>query len=443
MAKIQNKMDIKNAGKNYDKSWGRHFIINVFIGIAIALILFSVEHTDWGEASINKFFDLGIKMEAAKSTKVMESLNDRRNIRISDKIVFAEIDHETYNKWGRPLLAPRAKLAEVIKIASEGGAKIIALDILLENKDCCHPQDDLVLRKTLQDMTDKNSATKVIFPVSIGCDGKNRNNIYQNLIDRNPNFYIASAQISASVTDRVIRYWVPFETVKNDNGNNIIWHMSFLAAMLDKGKEVEIREFENTIKSDKFHKDHRIVMDRDRFITISPDRDEIYRNRIRFFLIPKNTLSSHPDGNLFENVYNFDEIKNASLKDKIVIIGNSSPDTGDIHPTPVGDMAGIFIIGNAVNTISLGIQPSPSPLWLSVIIDVTMIIIAAFLFLNKLRSLKAQLISYLVIIPLAIASWYVFIKTGMFMNFVFALLGINIHSTISYIEDELKKWRVK
>ena len=438
---IYNKMSFINVWKKFYNSEAFHLLINVFIGIAIAVFMFGVEHTDWGEANINKAFDFGIKVEASKSTKAMESLKAQRNIHISDRIVFAEIDHETYKKWGSPLLTPRVKLAEIVKIAHEGGAKIIALDVLLENKDCCHPQDDLILRKTLQDITDKKSTTKVIFPVSIDYDGKKRKNIFQDLIDQNPNFYIASAQISASVTDRIIRYWVPFETIKNDNGGNIIWNISFLVAMLDKGKEREIRKFEKTIISGKFHKDHRIELDHDRFITISPDRDEIYRNRIRFFLIPKNTLSNYPGGNLFENAYNIDEIKHVSLKDKIVIIGNSSPDAGDIHHTPVGDMAGIFIIGNAVNTISLGIQPSPSPLWLSIIIDIAFIFMAAFLFLNKLKSFKAQIISYLAIFIFMIVSWYVFIKTGIVLNFVFAWIGINVHSTISYIEDDLKKRR--
>ena len=172
---------------------------------------------------------------------------------------------------------------------------------------------------------------------------------------------MAMAQISATATDRIVRYWVPFETVRNGNDDSVLWNLSFLITMLNEGKEKEIKELEKTIKAGRFNNVHHFKLDYNRVITISPEKDEIYRNRIRFLLVPKNTLLGHMGGNLFDTVYQYNEIKHASVKDKIVIVGNSSPDAGDIHPTPVGNMAGIFIIGNTVNTISLGLQPSQSP----------------------------------------------------------------------------------
>jgi CHASE2 domain-containing sensor protein len=416
-----------------------HFFINVSVGIVIAVFFHFLEHTDWGEATINKAFDFIIAKEAEKSAEAMESLTAQRNIGISDRIVFAEIDHETYKKWGKPLITPRDKLAEIIKIASEGGAKIIALDILLEDKDCCHPESDCELRKVLQDMTDKKAAAKVIFPVRIGYDGKARKNIFQDLIDNNPNFYAATASIAAAATDRVVRYWVPFATVKNGSDDTILWNMPFLIAMLAEGKEREIKEFGNIIKAGRFHKAHHFTLDHNRDITISPERDEIYRNRIRFLLVPQNTLPGHPGGNLFDTVYQIDEIRHATVRDKIVIIGNSSPDAGDMHPTPVGNMAGIFIIGNAINTISLGLQPSHSPLLLNIAIEAVIVIMAAFLFLY-FPSLLAQILgSAVLILCLGVVSYYFFLYTGIFLNFIFAVIGMSFHRTIANIEEITKK----
>ena len=418
-----------------------HFFINVLIGISITVFFYFIEHTDLGETTINKAFDFIIIREAEKSAEAMESLTAKRNIGISDQIVFAEIDHETYKKWGNPLITPRDKLAEIVKIAYEGGAKIIALDILLEDKDCCNPQSDRELRNILQDMTYKKSSTKVIFPVRIDYDGKIQRNIFKGLIEKNPNFYMAIAQISATADDRIVRYWVPFETFRNGNDDSVLWNMSFLIAMLNEGKEREIKEFEKTIKTSGFRNVQHFKLKHNREITISPDKDDIYRNRIRFLLLPKNTLSGHMGGNFFDTVYQYKEIKHASVKDKIVIVGNSSPDTGDIHPTPVGNMAGIFLIGNAVNTISLGLQPSQPPLWLNILIDTIIVIMAAFLFLH-FNSFTAQIFSYVVIIPvLGIASWFVFLSTGIFLNFIFALIGINSHKTLAQIIESFeKKW---
>jgi len=422
--------------KNFSRIKKIHFFINVFIGITVVLFFHFVENTDWGEANINKAFDFIIKKEAEKSAKSMENLTAQRNIGISDKIVFAEIDHETYKKWGRPNLIPRDKLAEIIKIAYEGGAKIISLDILLEDNDCCHPQSEGELRKILQDMTDKNSATKVIFPVRVSYDGKIRTNTFQALIEKNPNFYAASAYISATAADMVVRYWVPFEIVQDDR-NTILWNVSFLAAMLDKGKEAEIKDFEQTIKKDGFRNDHHFQISNDKFITITPDKDDIYRNRIRFLLVPQNTLSNHPGGNLFDNVYQLDHIKHANVKDKIVIIGNSSPDAGDIHSTPVGNMAGMFIIGNAINTLSFGLQPSRPPLWLNIMIDIVIVIMAAFIFLY-FNSFRAKILSYVVIIPIVgFVSWLIFLYIGVLLNCIFALMGIVNHPMADHIAEYL------
>jgi hypothetical protein len=237
----------------------------------------------------------------------------------------------------------------------------------------------------------------------------------------------------------VVRYWVPFETVKNGSDNTILWNMPFLITMLAEGKEREIKEFEKTIKAGSFHKAHHFTLDHNGGITISPERDEIYCNRIRFLLVPKNTLPGHPGGNLFDTVYQVDEIRHATVRDKIVIIGNSSPDAGDMHPTPVGTMAGIFVIGNAINTISRGLQPSHSPLWLNMVIEAIIVIMAAFLFLY-FHSFLAQILgSAILILTLGFVSYYFFLYTGIFLNFIFAVIGMSFHRTIANIEEITEK----
>jgi CHASE2 domain-containing sensor protein len=414
-----------------------HFFINIAVGILIAIFFHFIEHTDWGEGTINKAFDFIIAREAANSARTMESLTARRDISPSGGIVFAEIDHKAFTKWGSPLITPRAKLAGIVKTAYKGGAKIIALDILLEDKDYCHPQGDRELRKVLQDMTDKKVPVKVIFPVRINTNGQIRKNLFKDLIDRNPNFYAATSHISASAADRVVRYWVPFEKVQNGADSTILWNMPFLITMLAEGKEGEIKEFEKTIKAGRFNHPHYFNLGRNRSIILSPEREEIYRNRIRFLLVPPNTLPDHPGGNLFDRAYQVDEIKQAPLRDKIVLIGNSSPDAGDMHPTPVGSLAGIFIIGNAVNTISLGLQPSHSHFLLNIMVEALVIVLAAFLFLYFSSFLAEILGSGILILILGVVSYYVFLRTGVFLNFIFAVIGMSFHKTIATIEDEI------
>ena len=79
-----------------------HFLINIFVGIGIAVVCHFLEHTDWGEATINKAFDFVVAREAGNAAQSMEQLGEQRHNRISDRIEidFVEIDHETYKKWG-------------------------------------------------------------------------------------------------------------------------------------------------------------------------------------------------------------------------------------------------------------------------------------------------------------------------------------------------------
>jgi len=412
-----------------------HFAVNISIGIIIAIFFHFLERTDWGESTINKAFDFVITREAEKSVAAMRRLDSKKNPKISDQILFVEINDETYRKWGKPLMTPRDRLAETIIFASRGGAKVIILDVLLEERDCFHTGGDARFRKVLQDMTDRGAPVKVIFPVRIGQDRSIfKNNIFKDIIERNPNFYTATANIAFTSTDRVVRYWIPFETVKYSGSLTVLWNMSFLAAMICEGKETELKQIEAKITSGTFRKAHYFAMGHSRRIAISADREDIYHNRIRFFLIPKQTISWHPGGNLFSTLYQIDEAKHADFKDKIVIIGNSSPEAGDTHYTPVGDLAGMFIIGNVINTISLGIQPSRTPLVLNILIEIVIIIIAAYVFLY-FHSFVAQMIGPLIVFPaLGIISYFYFIYTGVFLNFVFAVAGMGLHETIAKIE---------
>ena len=418
-----------------------HFAINLSIGILIALFFHFLEHTDWGEDTINKAFDFVIAREAGNAAGAVESLTSQRSTRATDRIVFVEIDDEAYRKWGKPLVTPRDRLAEIVESAYKGGAKVILLDILLEDRDCCHPDGDRKLRNVLQDMTNGKAASKVIFPVRIGRDGGvQKKSLFEDLLRGNPNFYTATAGISATATDRVVRYWIPFEAFKDGGDTTILWNMSFIAAMLAEGKESEIKECEKRIKTGTAHGTQRIELSNGKSIKVTSDREDIYSNRIRFLLVPKNALSDHAGGNLFDGLYKLDETMHATFKDKIVIIGNSSPDAGDMHPTPIGNLAGMFIIGNATNTIALGIQPSRSPAWLNLLIEAFVVIMAAFLFLH-FHSFLAQLLgSSVLMVSLGIVSYYYFLYTGTFLNFIFAVAGMSFHRIATNIEEiALKK----
>lgn len=299
-------------------------------------------------------------------------------------------------------------------------------------------------------MTNKKVPTKVIFPVRIGQKGVIKNNLFDDLIEKNPNFYTAIPDITATAADRVIRYWRPYETFKVANEYSILWNISFLTAMVAHEKTQEMKELENKIKSQRFSGHCSVLLGNGKEIKISEEKDDMYLYRIRFLFIPNGTLDSYPEGNLFKELYTSEQLEHisfndnlVSLKDKIVIVGSSNPDNGDLYPTPIGDMAGMYIIGNAINTILFGLQPSHSSMYVNILIEFFVIIVAAYCFLY-FNVLLAQIIaSVIFIFALGIISYYYFLHTGVFLNFTFAVVGMSFHRIISNIEEIIEKKAIK
>lgn len=429
------KLISKPSLKKLSRDEKIHFFINIGLGIAVVIILQFYEYTDFGENAINKAFDYIIAKEAAESAR-LGNISAQKDKIVAEQIVFVDMGN-AYKKRGLPMVTPRDELAKIIEAAYKGKAKIIALDILLEDEDCCHPEHDRKLRRVFQEIIDKKSSTKVLFPVRIGNDGEIKKSLYEDFIARYPNFYPTIPYLSATVSDRIVRYWVPYEKVKGDSRYSFLWNVSFLTAMLAQGKEDELKMIGQEIKGQKKSKAHFIRLSNMKEIEISSDRDDIYRNRIRFFLIPADILYKYPVGNMFEMVCDVNEVEYVTFRDKIVVIGNSNPDAGDVHLTPIGNMSGMYIIGNALNTILLGLQPSRPSLVLNMLIEFIVIIIAAY-FLSRFPPLIIKIFKSIVLISiLSVISYYYFLRTGVLLNITFAVLGMGFHDTALSIEKSL------
>lgn len=430
MKKLSSYIDFRK----FSRKKKSHFLVNIGVGIIIVILFHFLEHSKWGEDTLNIAFDRIIAIEAETAAKKAENINGSKDDRLSEQILFIDIDDNTYKNWGRPLLTPRDELAKIVEAAYLRNAKAIVLDILFEDMDCCNLTSDGNLRKVFKDMTNKAATTRVIFPVRITCDGDIRKNLFDDLIERNPNFYTAIPNISATATDRIVRYWMPYEQVKNTKKNYILWNVSVLAAVIANEKIEELKKIENKISIQQVAEDSSIRTKNGKHIYLSAKNTDLYRNRIRYLLVPPNIMSDHRGGNIRE-VYTVDQAKYLDFKDKIVIIGNSSPDVGDIYPTPVGNMAGMYIIGNAANTILLGLQPSHSSVYVNIAIEIMIIIVAAYLFLYFASLLAQILVSIILILTLGVISYYYFLYTGIFFNFIFAVAGMSFHKTISDIEE--------
>lgn len=421
-----------------------HFFINLAIGLGIVVLLHFLQETRWGEGTLDKFFDLFVSSESKKAARVQVDLRQA-------PILFVEIDHETYAKWGEPLITPRDKLARILQVLHESGAKVVILDVLLEGPDC-RPENDRALLEAIKKIRDDPAGRmQLILPQRIGFEGGLKKTVFDEALGKGspgnesgpPRIYRATPTLSATGSDNVVRYWNLYERYRGDDGlEDIIWGTPIVAVLL--AVEGGLHKLEPSGEILRTIGDHRgtsfdvLRLNNGKNIRLPYDNAHLYLQRLRFWLVPQGPSAA---GNLFQTVVKYDELESYRdmYKGKIVVVGNSSPDVGDIHRTPIGDMAGMFVLGNSIYTILAKDQPSPPSIWLSLIIELVVIVAAAYFFLY-FTSLLAQIIATVSILAVfGYFSYLLFLRTGIFVNFVFAIVGMGFHETAKDLEEIVEK----
>jgi CHASE2 domain-containing sensor protein len=415
--------------KKFEKVKRTQFFLNLAVGVLIVLLLHGLESTQWGEGVLNKTFDLFIRMDANKAVKQDADMGD---------IFLVDIGHnrktpKDAEKVNQPInyLSLRDTIANLLKMAFEGDAEIVVLDFFFEEHDCCNPERDEALRRVL---SENNTWTKVIFPVNSGQNKTHKPLIFDGEIDNNPNYLRAIPIFYASSSDFIGRYWKAYQEYDN---NKILWSIPVLSAALHAGKMKELKEIEQKISGEGHTFGvYTFEMNRDtnRTYLLPVGDNDIYLQRIRYLLIPKDCIMAHREGNI--RLPTIDNLMPDRFKNKIVIIGNSDPNVGDSHPTPVGNMPGMFIHGNSLYTLLQGLQPLRAPWWVSILLNIFIIIMAVYLF-HYLDSFLADLLGMIagIVILGFIAYFYFFQNFGIFPNFVFGIAGIGYIETMYSLRE--------
>jgi hypothetical protein len=334
-----------------------------------------------------------------------------------------------------------------MKMAFAGEASVIVLDIAFEENDCCYPERDDQLRKVLAD--NKEKETKIIFPVRIGKNKKIQKLIFSEEIDNNPNYFRAISTLLAFPGDAVVRHWKAFREYGDqgeDKVKKILWNIPVLAVALHNGKEKDLENLEPLM----IQRDKRIAVYSLEF-DIAGEKKKLklplleldsFLQRIRFRMIPNDCIKGSKAGNI--RVHKIENLTRQRFKNKIVIIGNSGPGVGDVLSTPVGDMAGMYIHANAIHTLLKGNQPGRPAWWVSFLIDLFIIIGAAYLFHYMETFWKDLLVLIVGIFGLGAAGYFWFFKSsGIFPNFVFGIAAVGYIEIMNSLKDILVKGRKK
>jgi len=444
-------IDFFNWG-SWESEKRKAFFINISIGVIIGVFFHFAGTRQSMENLLNVTIDKMVYWESYSFFHRWGSCVDKppkdkgcaeiRN-KISKNIGFIDIDEQTDAGWGEPLFIPRDKIAQFIILAEHNKAKVIIFDIIFDHPSN-NPAADSELRKVLKNLTERKSSLKIVFPVLKGKkDGRLKKNIFDEFIEKNPNFHRALPYVSTSILDKIVRYIRFYDIAKKQNGERIVlWGSHFLSTILFTDDESKLQPLENKILEDyKKHKVGRYAIELSNGIKLHIANNELFSNRIRFSLLPPGIFGS--EGNLFTERILPDEIKalQKNLHNKIVIIGTSSSDKESWYPTPVGEMAGIYIIGNIVNMLSGNWQIRDAPPWINLLTELLVILFASYMFVHFQPSVARIISTLLLLILLIPVTYHFYAQHGIFINSIFLfmnsllpVLGMGWRRILAFIE---------
>jgi CHASE2 domain-containing sensor protein len=390
--------------------------MNFAVGVVIAIGCYGLESLRFGVKSLDYIFDLYISHESDKAQEIIQAKDTIPNFYRG--IVFIDINYQNYKNWGFPSITPRNELAKIISLADSAGAKIIIPDFTFEYNDNKTRANDDSLRNVLNKIA-KTKKSRIIFPAEIGRDSSLKPNIFNDIIDTCSNFYYSLPTISASPYDGIVRYSKEYNFYidSNTRKNKIMLSIPFMVTELLRDSNITKKEL--SAEDDK-----------------KEETSNLFSNRIRFFIVPgSDTIKKYRSGNIpAEQYFKIDNIIPEFLRDKIVIIGSSNPESEDNHLTPIGKIPGMYILGNVINTEILKLNPKEMPCYIKVLIELFVIFGASILFMLFNEFIARVISSAAIIILFAIINYIIFYNFNYLFNFILPVLGMGFHRIISSYE---------
>jgi CHASE2 domain-containing sensor protein len=285
------------------------------------------------------------------------------------------IDDATYDAWGEPLLTPKSRLKELIEVAARAKPTAIVVDIDLRYKD----PDEVGAAALLQFLTSYDGPPLVIArassPISAGLEAGDGSGLvrltktpFDAAIAGNPRLFMATTLFEVD-RDFVIRRWRLWETDCTSTPKQSIPSVQLLVAAIaikgaDKARALE-RDLAGAatgacdlkgkarrlagLPAIRKALDHNVASDRAGRITYSykpnAKQSQSFGSMVRTpdgrthvlakVASAQSVIGKELDGSLF--------------MDRVVLIGATHRDSGDVHRTPLEAMAGVFILANAIS----------------------------------------------------------------------------------------------
>jgi len=414
----------------------RLFLSNIGIAVLIAVVIAQFHQNRWLVRLENSAMDT--MMEFNKGLPRMSAGGDDNALQFT----YLDIDDASYRVWNEPYHTPRDKILRLVKIAAENRARLIVLDIDLSragtNADNDQrlaeylaaygrdePQPPLILVRTFYNNTSSDREWTDIRPS------------FLDEYEFSSAVQWAQPLFRKTMWDGVVRQW---HLVKSGclKGQLVLLPAAQLVAttLLAGDYSTPANQYADlsSVRIDRCSDDPNTGQHVD--FPASDGRNDSYApetdiSQRLIYTMPWDgpapdlvTVSAHliTDSN--------HEISDDLIANRVVIVGASFAESGDIHRTPIGEMPGALIIANAIKSLSLYGQIRSPPAWAQWVLRLALIMLAAWVF-SRFTSLTAICMAGAIIIGALVPISFYFFKYGLWLDFAVPLFAMMIHRAVA------------
>jgi CHASE2 domain-containing sensor protein len=389
--------------------------------------------------------------------------------------VLVDINDETYHAWGEPLFTPRNRLTNLIKAAVDAKARMVIVDIDVSQptpveRSALHPTDQ-ALKNYLADYvteckakTDKDEeCPSIIFvrafraapdPVPVPRTGFLEEIIAQSA----PYLQWASAHFYRA-EDQVVRRWQLWQpSCSTDKQPQIVPSIELLAMAMVQNCTTQLQKAlqpfqpQNCngayIPSQKPPPETVTLCDlsigtkiRDVNQRIMYSMPWLKENKLPWVMLSQADEEALTVCSALSVEAGTEKDCMARLTDRIVVIGGSYRDGGDVHLTPLDEMPGSLVIINAIHSLLHYEKIEQLPEWGKGLITVILIIIMSLLF-ARFTSFWGLILSGVFLIFILLPVSIFLFRYGIWLDFALPLIAVQIYRIASDF-DERREQRIR
>jgi len=456
------------------KGWQRHWIVNIGIGLTIELVLHATASVPIVTAAQNLTMDAAMQAQSAFPSA----------LRPSTPITFIDVDAATWRdpSWGggRPYVAPREKLAALIDYAFRHDARIVVLDVAVDEPptpgdaelvrflDTLAKPGDLKPEQQLLVIRTIDSAAELAQPTASPSDLQISDELRPSPLEaalvRDAAHVHETAPYFETSRDGVLRDWrlwrsacqrdtpagaghwrvipsvqLAVAAMLRDPAWSAPWppQTNAGACLVDFGALGQVGTLTTQDEIDRRARDavaphrqitHHAKIEGSADDGVDPSSRIFYRWRWGASASPIPTISAT------EALSGVGPAGHAWFHEGVVVIGQSFADARDMHATPLGAMPGSLVLANAIGSIlDYGvIQPPNQQIRLLITAG---LIVAVGLVFALLDSFQATLATLAIFLPLVVITEYGLLTAGYWLDFAVPLLGIYLHRLFAALHE--------